>query len=78
MRKDLPIIRATPASICDTLREWLTTRRKELREMGRRSRDYVEKWHDPLRIAAKLKVEYETIIDSKKLMTRADTRVSGK
>jgi len=65
MRRDLPIINATPATLCDVLREWLTVRRHELREMGRRSRAYVERWHDPLQIATALKREYEAVMLSK-------------
>jgi len=61
MRAELPIIRATTETIYDVLREWLTARRAELPEVGRRGRIYVERWHDPLKIAARLKVDYEAI-----------------
>jgi len=62
MREDLPIINAMPGTIYEVLREWMTKRRHELPELGRRSRAYVEKWHDPLKVAAKLKHEYEAIM----------------
>ncbi len=62
MRKDLPIIRATPRSICDVLRECLTSRFDELALIGSRGRAYVEKWHDPIKIAGRLKTEYEAIL----------------
>lgn len=65
MRKDIPIINATPATIYTVLKEWLTERRHELREVGERSRTYVERWHDPLTIVAKLKEDYEAIMASK-------------
>lgn len=65
MRKDLPIINATPATFYEVLREWVTARKHELPELGIRSRKYVEKWHDPLKIAACLKLEYEKIMTSK-------------
>ena len=65
MRKELPIIRATPSSLYDVLKEWLTQRKDELPERGRLSRLYVERWHDPLKIAAKVKIEYEAIINSR-------------
>lgn len=61
MREELPIINATPATICSVLREWLTVSRHELPELGARCRAYVEKWHDPLEIAAELKRAYEAI-----------------
>jgi len=59
MRDDLPVIRATRESVYDVLREWSTTRRHELRDLGLRSREYASRWHDPLRIAATLKRDYE-------------------
>jgi glycosyltransferase involved in cell wall biosynthesis len=65
MRKDLPVINATPTTIYGVLKEWLTVRRHELEGIGRRGRAYVERWHDPLKIAAKLKGEYEAILASK-------------
>ncbi|MGE0825497.1 MAG: glycosyltransferase family 1 protein [Candidatus Binatia bacterium] len=64
MRRDLPIINATPTTLYGTLKEWLTTRKHELLEVGRRSRAYVETWHDPLKIAAGLKAAYEQIVAS--------------
>jgi glycosyltransferase involved in cell wall biosynthesis len=66
MRRDLPIINATPASVYEVLKEWLTVRRGELAEVGRRSRAFVERWHDPLKIAARLKADYEAILASKR------------
>jgi len=65
IRKDLPIINATPTTFYDVLREWITVRKHELPELGQRSRAYVETWHDPMKIAAKLKAEYETILQAK-------------
>lgn len=65
MRQELPIINATPATIYTVLKEWLTARKPELAELGRRSRAYVEKWHDPLKVAAMLKREYEAILETK-------------
>ena len=64
MRGEIPIIRATTATIYDVLREWLTERRDELPEVGRRGRAYVERWHDPLQIAARMKGVYEEITSS--------------
>lgn len=66
MREELPIINATPATLCDVLREWLTIRKHELRDVGRRSRAYVERWHDPLKIAATLIGEYKAIVSSRR------------
>ena len=65
MRRDLPIIQATPATLYTVLKTWLTVRRDELRQAGHQGRMYVEQWHDPLQIAAKLQREYEAILASK-------------
>ncbi len=62
MRTDLPVISATPATIYHVLKEWLTVRRHELADVGRQSRAFVQRWHDPSRIAAVLKAEYERIL----------------
>ena len=59
MRADLPLVSATPATIEQVLRSLLTERRHELPELGRRSRSFVERWHDPLRIATDLLPVYE-------------------
>ena len=64
MRAEIPIIRATTETIYDVLREWLTERRDELPEIGRQGRAYVERWHDPLLIAAQMKRVYEEIASS--------------
>lgn len=61
MRDDLPIINATTATIADVLEYWLTSGVEQLYKKGVESRRYVEKWHDPLRIANFMKLEYESI-----------------
>jgi hypothetical protein len=65
MRADLPVISATPETIYQVLKEWLTVRRQDLLATGARGRLYVEKWHDPLKIAARLKNDYEVIMGMK-------------
>ena len=62
MRADLPIISATPQTIYTVLKSYLTTERHQLAEVGRRGRAYVERWHDPLKIAQQLKLDYEAIV----------------
>jgi glycosyltransferase involved in cell wall biosynthesis len=56
MRADLPVMDATPETLDDVLR---TLAARDLDELGRQSRGYVEQWHDPSRIAAKLGEIYE-------------------
>ena len=65
MRDALPIINVTPATLFDTLKTWLTTRRAELPEQGVRSRSYVEKWHDPQKIARRVVADYQEIMATK-------------
>jgi hypothetical protein len=62
MRAELPLIGATPDTVAAVLREWLTTRRHELRERGRQSRAYVERWHDPLALARRAVADYEAAL----------------
>lgn len=59
MRNDLPLIQATPDSIYEVLKYWLTTGKSELPDIGKKSRSFVEKWHDPLTIARQMQATYE-------------------
>ena len=45
------------------LRTWLTERRDQLPEVGRASRAFVERWHDPLKVAARTKADYERAVN---------------
>jgi len=62
MREALPVVNATPQSIYKVLRDLLTVRRHQLRELGERGRKYVETWHDPIRVASTLKTTYESVV----------------
>ena len=63
MQADLPIIQAEPNSICDVLEDILKMARIELLEKAKRSRAYVEKWHDPMIIAKRIKLDMEYALD---------------
>ena len=65
MRDELPIINANPHDLTDVLRSWLTERRDEIPTLGRRSRAFVERWHNPVKIATQLKHDYETALEAK-------------
>ena len=65
MRKDLPILQTTPDSVLDVLRGVLEMPRRELVALGLRSRAFVERWHDPMRIAAMIKRDYELALAGK-------------
>ncbi|MDU9404607.1 glycosyltransferase family 1 protein [Pseudomonas sp. zfem004] len=58
MREELPFIRVTPASLKEVLREVILTPREELLERAKNSRAFVEKWHDPERIARLISQDY--------------------
>ena len=58
------------------MKEWLTVRKQELPEIGQLSRAYVEKWHDPVKIASRLKSEYEAVLASRK-SRRAGSKTQG-
>ena len=62
MREDMPLISAEPPTIYEVLKALLSKPREELTALGQRSRRYVERWHDPRRIAADLKGEYEQVM----------------
>jgi hypothetical protein len=61
LRADLPIIQATPVTIYSVLKEWLTVRRDELTKQGLASRAFVEKWHDPRKVAATVVEDYQSV-----------------
>jgi glycosyltransferase involved in cell wall biosynthesis len=58
MRRDLPFVEVEEATLCDRLREVVRMSRTELHRLGRASRAFVERWHDPTRIAAQIKADY--------------------
>lgn len=60
MRAELPVVNANPMNIYQVLRDTLK-HRNQLPEIGRRSRAYVERWHDPVQIAQELVREYHAI-----------------
>ncbi|MEO0397001.1 MAG: glycosyltransferase family 1 protein [Cyanobacteria bacterium P01_A01_bin.137] len=62
MANELPFIQINPDNIEEQLRRFLELSRKDLLSLARSSRAYVEKWHDPLKIAAKIKKDYETVL----------------
>lgn len=59
MSIDLPLIRATPDTIEQALQHVLEMPRTALHDLAQRSRDFVEKWHDPVKIATEIRSDYE-------------------
>jgi hypothetical protein len=65
MAADLPLIQATPDSIESVLREVLEMPRVQLLEVAERSRAYVERWHNPITIAKRIRKDIEQAISTK-------------
>lgn len=65
MRKDLPIIEASPHSIEGVLRDWLSHPAGKRIHQGLISRRYVEKWHNPLVVAKGLLNDYRIALQAR-------------
>lgn len=65
MAADLPFININPESLEEGLRRVLKMPRQELLALGKKSRAYVEKWHNPMKIAAEIVVDYETALSNR-------------
>ena len=63
MKAELPVINADPYTIYAVLKDCLTVNRQKLPGIGELSRKYAENWHDPLKIAKKMKAYYEASME---------------
>ena len=59
MADDLPFIQANPENLAEKLLRVIEMPRTELLTLAKKSRAYVQKWHDPLRIATTIQQDYE-------------------
>ncbi len=66
MANELPVIRVTPDSILEILRKVLDTPREDLLALGKQSRSYVERWHNPLVIAGLVKSHVNAALNQKR------------
>ncbi len=62
MADELPVIDAGPDDLAEVLRRLIALGRDGLRDIGARSRRYVERWHDPARIASMLADHYAAAV----------------
>jgi hypothetical protein len=62
MRHELPFIQIHPDAVREGLRKVVTMPRQELHAIGRRSRAFVERWHDPFIIAKDMKLAYQSAL----------------
>jgi hypothetical protein len=65
MAEELPIIRATPDTIQSVLKSVLAMPRPELLKLAKCSRAYVERWHDPVVIAERIKEDIEEVLNER-------------
>ena len=63
MRAELPFIRTSPDLLGDSLRNLLQMSRADILDVGRKSRCFVERWHDPIKIAHLTKLDYEAALN---------------
>lgn len=70
MKADLPFIQITPHTVEQTLRALLTMPREELVRLARKSRAFVERWHDPLTIARGIRADYERALKRQEKVTK--------
>ncbi len=61
LKAELPVIGARPATILDTMRSVVTMPRFELHARGLEARAFVERWHDPRRLAAQTLADYQSV-----------------
>jgi glycosyltransferase involved in cell wall biosynthesis len=59
MKAELPFINVNKFTIQEGLKKVLEMPRTELIELGKRSREFVLRWHDPIAIADRLKKDYQ-------------------
>lgn len=65
MKAELPVLRVAMDTVKDDLRRLMQMPRDDLFALAQRSRRYVERWHDPLRIAGEIKLDYEKALRAK-------------
>jgi len=63
MRRELPLIEATPGSVEEVLQSWILQPKEERIQKGKEGRRFVERWHDPYRVASALLKDYGEVLD---------------
>jgi hypothetical protein len=62
----IPIVNVTAATLADRLRQLLAGDSRERDAIGHEGRAYIERWHDPVRIATRLREGYEAAAEAKR------------
>lgn len=64
MKVEFPFMCAVSFNIQRTLKQVIEMLPQELFALAHRSRAFVERWHDPVKIATEIKNDYETALAS--------------
>jgi hypothetical protein len=67
MKNDLPILNANPRTIYSVLEKILNSSRKNIFLLGKKSRSYVLKWHNPEYIAKRIKKDMMSALNQKSI-----------
>lgn len=67
MKNDLPILNANPRTIYSVLEKILNSSRKDIFLLGKKSRSYVLKWHNPEYIAKRIKKDMISALNQKSI-----------
>lgn len=59
MKSELPFIQISPDTVLSSVRKVLQMPRDELQKIGKESRKFVERWHDPKEISRHIKSDYD-------------------
>lgn len=70
MQADLPFVEVEPKTILEVLRGIVQMPRSDLHALGRRSRAFVERWHDPRRVAIEMRENYEAALRRRSKLRR--------
>jgi glycosyltransferase involved in cell wall biosynthesis len=65
MRNDLPIVNVNAECLYSEIKRFIEMPRTELALASLQARAFVEKWHDPVKIAKEIKQDYEASISHK-------------
>jgi glycosyltransferase involved in cell wall biosynthesis len=70
MQADLPFVQVEPDTLLEALRGVVQMPRPDLNALGRRSRAFVERWHDPKTVAVEMRESYEAALRRRSKLPR--------
>jgi hypothetical protein len=77
IRRELPVINASPGTLTEVMRRMITMPRGELHALGHSSRKFALNWHDPLRIAARTLGDYQKCASEQRTCSSISSLHSG-